>query len=94
MRKRGNGRTPIYRSYVFKDKDPVIDQLRTLAEDTYGRRVNHRSLREVNEAGGPSTAAMREWFYGKTLRPTSATVEAAGRAMGYKREWVKMGRGR
>lgn len=86
----GTGRMPIYKSYVFRTKDPVIDELRTLAEDTYGVRVNGKTLGEITQEGGPSTSCMREWFFGKTRRPTSATVEAAGRAMGYKRVWQRM----
>jgi hypothetical protein len=32
---------------------------------------------------------MHNWFFGTTRRPQSATLEAAGRALGYKRVWVK-----
>lgn len=88
----GHGRTPIYKTYVFRTKDPVIDELRTIAEDFYGERVNGKNLRQVEEAGGPSASCMRAWYFGKTRRPTSATIEAAGRAMGRKRVWVRMGR--
>jgi len=87
----GHGRTPpIYKSYMFKTKDPVIDELRTLAEDFFGRRVNNKSLSVITEAGGPSITCMRAWFFGKTKRPINPTIEAAGRAMGWKRKWVKM----
>jgi hypothetical protein len=86
----GGGRMPIYKSYVFRTKDPVIDELRTLAEDTYGARVNGKVLSEISQEGGPSTSCMRAWFFGTTKRPTSATVEAAGRSMGFKRVWQKM----
>jgi hypothetical protein len=86
----GGGRMPIYKSYVFRTKDPVIDELRTLAEDTYGARVNGKVLSEISQEGGPSTSCMRSWFFGTTKRPTSATVEAAGRSMGFKRVWQKM----
>lgn len=81
-----------YSSYMFKTKDPVIDELRTLAEKHYGKRVNGSALREIQEAGGPSAGCMRAWFFGKTKRPQNPTVEAAGRAMGWKRQWVRMGR--
>lgn len=86
----GAGHMPIYKSYVFRTKDPVIDELRTLVEDTYGARVNGKHLGTIEAEGGPSTSCMRAWFFGKTKRPTSATVEAAGRALGYKRVWEKM----
>jgi hypothetical protein len=89
----GHGRPPpLYKSYVFKTKDPVIDELRTITEDFYGVRVNGKSLKQIEESGGPSSSTMRAWYFGKTRRPTSATLEAAGRAMGFKRKWVRMGR--
>jgi hypothetical protein len=94
-RTNGHGRTPpLYKSYVFKDKDPAIDELRSLVERHYGHRVTGKDLADITEEGGPSTACMRAWFFGKTLRPTNPTLEAAGRAMGYERVWRRMGRNR
>ena len=96
---KGNGKSngrghigKIYSSYMFKTKDPVIDELRTMTENHYGKRVNGNSLKQIEEAGGPSASCMRAWFFGKTKRPQNPTVEAAGRAMGFKRKWVRMGR--
>jgi len=90
-KKRSNGyKPPIYQSYMFRDKDPVIDELRSMVEDTYGHRVNHKSLAAVTQAGGPSISCMNAWFFGKTKRPVNPTIEAAGRAMGFKRKWVRM----
>jgi hypothetical protein len=87
----GSGRTLVtYKAYNFKDKDPVIDQLRTMAQDTYGAKITAKALRQIHEAGGPSTACMAGWFSGETKRPQNPTVEAAGRAMGYQRIWQKM----
>lgn len=80
----------LYKSYSFKTKDPVIDELRTLVEDAFGERVRHRHLAKVEADGGPSASAMRNWFFGKTKRPLSSAVEAAGRSIGYKRTWTKM----
>ena len=81
-----------YKAYNFKTKDPVIDELRTLMQDQFGRNdgVKHKALAAVHDEGGPATTTMRNWFHGKTRRPTSAAVEAAGRAIGFKRKWVKM----
>ena len=80
---------PIYKSYVFKDKDPAIDELRTLIEDNAGERVNGKNLREIVTAGGPNVSTMRAWFFGATKRPKNATLEAAGRAIGFERVWRK-----
>lgn len=92
MKKKSNGhsRAPIYKSYVFRDKDPVIDELRTLVEQHYGERVSGKQLGEITAEGGPSTSCMRSWFFGTTKRPQNPTVEAAGRALGYKRVWRRM----
>jgi hypothetical protein len=86
----GGGRLPLYKSYVFKDKDPAIDELRTVVEDHYGHRMTGHDLTDITNDGGPSTSCMRAWFFGETRRPTNATLEAAGRAMGYRRVWRRM----
>lgn len=80
----------LYGAYLFRKKDPVIDELRSLIEDSVGARVTGKHLKKIAEDGGPTASAMRGWFFGKTQRPQSPSVEAAGRAIGYKRAWVKM----
>ena len=80
----------MYKSYMFRTKDPVIDELRTIIEDANGVRVQHKHLARIEDDGGPTASAMRGWFFGKTRRPQSPAVEAAGRAMGYKRIWTKL----
>jgi hypothetical protein len=90
--KRANGHRTIgvYKAYNFRTKDPAIDELRNLAEQHFGRRLTGTELRQISEDGGPSTSAMRGWWFGKTRRPTNPTIEAAGRAMGYQRVWQRM----
>ena len=78
----------IYKSYLFKTKDPAIDELRTVFQDSFGKKLTRKHLSQVERNGGPSVAAMEGWFYGSTRRPQNATLEAAGRALGYKRVWV------
>lgn len=88
-------RTIVYKSYVFRDKDPAIDALRTLVQDANGGKLNGVGLTAIETGGGPKAGTMRNWFFGKTRRPQNATLEAAGRALGFQRRWVKMnGRGR
>ena len=90
--KSGNGhsRTPLYKSYVFRDKDPVIDELRTLAEQHFGHRIDGNVLTQIADDGGPTSGCMWAWFFGDTKRPQNPTIEAAGRAMGYQRVWKRM----
>jgi hypothetical protein len=80
----------MYGAYLFRTKDPVIDELRTLIEDSHGERVNRKHLKAIEKDGGPSRGAMAGWFFGKTRRPQSPAIEAAGRALGYKRAWQKI----
>jgi len=83
----------LYKSYIFKTKDPAIDELRTVIEDHFGRRVTRKEMGQIEENGGPKRDTMVQWFYGATMRPQSATLEAAGRACGFRRQWIKMTKG-
>lgn len=69
-----------YKSYMFRDKDPVIDILRTAKEDS------GMSVREISEKSGVSESAMHGWWNGNTRRPQFATANATARVMG--REFV------
>jgi hypothetical protein len=79
----------LYKSYMFRTKDPVIDELNTLISDKFGP-INHKTLSDIERNGGPSVSCMSAWFFGATQRPTNPTIEAAGRAIGFKRVWRKM----
>lgn len=78
----------LYKSYMFRSKDPAIDELRTVLQTAFGK-LDKKTYKEVEIAGGPTAGTLREWFVGKTKRPQNATLEAAGRAVGMKRVWVK-----
>jgi len=80
----------LYKSYMFRTKDPVIDELRTIIQDATGdKRLDRKTLQGIEDDGGPTVSCMHGWFRGKTNRPQSVTIEAAGRALGYRRKWVK-----
>jgi hypothetical protein len=81
-----------YDAYRFRGKEPVIDEVRTLVQNANGgeRKITQKQLRAIENAGGPTVGCMTAWFFGKTQRPQSASIEAAGRALGYKRKWVRM----
>jgi hypothetical protein len=81
----------LYKSYVFRNKDPAIDSLRTIIQDETGdKQLKTSTLKQIEEDGGPTVGCMQGWFRGKTKRPQSASLEAAGRAVGYKRGWIRM----
>lgn len=75
---------PIYKTYRFKDKDPVIDQIRTLKKDA------GMSNLEIHEKSDVSVSTLNNWFKGGTRRPQNATIEAVGRSLGKKRVWEDM----
>jgi transcriptional regulator with XRE-family HTH domain len=66
-----------YVSYAFKEKDPVIDRMRTLLAD------ENVSYEDVHVKSGVSKNTLYQWFDGKTRRPQYATVMAVARSLGY-----------
>jgi hypothetical protein len=75
----------ILRTYRFLDKDPVIDELRTLIQDEglFSR------LDLVSELANLAPATLQALFHGQTRRPQNATVMAIATALGYQRSWTK-----
>lgn len=85
----GHSRRGVYKAYMFRTKDPAIDEFRTTVEDHFGHRVTRKDLRKIEEAGGATVGCTHEWFFGKTMRPTNAALEASGRSLGFKRIWTR-----
>jgi transcriptional regulator with XRE-family HTH domain len=67
-----------YKSYNFVDKDPMIDQVRTIVQDS------HMTYKAIGEASGVRTATISKWLNGDTKKPQAATFNAVLRACGYK----------
>lgn len=65
-----------YKSYVFKEKDPVIDMMRTQVQDS------GKSYQNLSDASGVSKSSMQGWFHGKVRRPQFATCAAVMGALG------------
>jgi hypothetical protein len=80
---------PLYGAYLFRDKDPSIDGLRTKIQDKFGR-LDRKVLRQLQNNGGATVGCTSGWFFGKTMRPQNASLESTGRAAGFKRAWVDM----
>ena len=72
-----------YKSYMFRQKDPIIDKTRTIVDDS------GMSYTEISEKSGVSTSAMSGWFLGATRRPQFCTINAVGRACGHELVWSK-----
>lgn len=73
----------IYKSYSFRNQDPVVDKLRTIKSDT------KYTDDEIHEKSGVSVGTLHNWWNRKTRRPQHATIMAVARAMGYKYDLVK-----
>jgi DNA-binding phage protein len=65
-----------YKSYLFRDKDPVIDLVRTAVDDS------KISYEQISADSGVSSNTIYQWFHGKTKRPQHCTVMAVLRAVG------------
>jgi len=66
------------RSYLFVDKAPVIDELRTMIGD------EHHAWKDVAEKSGVSYGTLYNWFMSRTLRPQAPTINAVARVFGKK----------
>jgi hypothetical protein len=74
-----------YKSYSFVDKDPIIDEVRTMVSDSGA------SYKWIEDHSGVTTATLYAWFSGKTRKPQAATINAVARALGYKLGFVPHG---
>ena len=66
-----------YKSYVFRNKDPIIDKIRTVVQNS------GESYKSIQEDSGVSSATLYNWFNGATKRPQFATVNAVAMALGH-----------
>lgn len=73
----------VYKTYNFRDKDPVIDEMRTIVAD------EGLKYEQIHSLSGVSTTTMHGWFKGETRRPQFATIMAVARACGYDLKLVK-----
>ena len=62
----------------FVDKDPIIDEIRTIVQDSGS------TYKQIHEDSGVSANTLSAWFSGDTRKPQAATINAVLRALGYK----------
>jgi transcriptional regulator with XRE-family HTH domain len=75
-----------YKSYNFVDKDPIIDEIRTVYQQS---GVNYKW---IEDNSGVTSTTLSAWFSGKTKKPQAATINAVLRALGYKLGIVEFGK--
>ena len=66
-----------YKSYSFIDKDPIIDEIRTIYA------ASGTNYRWIADESGVSISTLVNWFGGKTKRPQAASINAVLRSLGY-----------
>jgi hypothetical protein len=67
-----------YKSYNFVTKDPIIDQIRTVIQDSGA------TFKWIEERSGVTSQTLAKWIYGDTKKPQAATINAVLRVLGKK----------
>jgi hypothetical protein len=77
----------MYRTYRWlpSEKNPVIDKLRTIAQD----EGVYKDLKALHEISGVSTAALHGWWHGDTINPQHGTIMAVLTSLGWEEQFVK-----
>lgn len=77
----------VYKSYAFKDHDPVLDAI-----DSVHELAGRPMFAKLAADSGVSAGTLSSWRRRETKRPQSASVEAVLRAMGAQRAVIWGGR--
>ena len=78
------GALNLSKSYNFVEKSQMIDTLRTAYNDA-GITVAFAANKS-----GVCVNTLNNWFNGKTMRPQFTTLNAAGKIVGLRLDWVKV----
>lgn len=73
-----------YRSYHFKDHDPIIDYVDRLYELSGVKEGNKVQFSTIADASGVTEGTLRNWRSRKTKRPQNASLQAVIRGLGGK----------
>ena len=65
----------LYKTYSFKEKDPIIDKVRTIIQD------QKLSYAEIERRTRVSPSTLYNWFSGPTKRPQHASIKAVIRSL-------------
>lgn len=64
----------MYKTYAFRNKDPIIDQVRTIIQD------EGLSYKDIENRSRVAATTMYNWFHGTTRKPQNASLKAVIRA--------------
>lgn len=84
----------IYKTYHFRNQDPIVDRLRTVVADEAGLRgISVKAMaNRACDLSGVSRSTKSNWYSQKTKRPQFATLNAFARAMDHELTLVPRGR--
>lgn len=68
-----------YRTYRYRDKNPVIDKIRTIVQD----EGLFKKLEVLHQLSGVATSTLDNWFHGETKNPQHHTIAAVITSLGY-----------
>jgi hypothetical protein len=77
-----------YRTYRYKDKNPVIDKMRTIAQEEGMYSKKQRGL--LHQISGLATSTIDGWFDGETRNPQHHTIAAFITSLGYEETFQKV----
>lgn len=78
-----------YNTYLFRDKDPAIDKLRSMAQKEGVDLDDPVQRREITRVANLGETTPDNWFFGDVRKPQHATMAAYAGAFGYEWDLVK-----
>lgn len=75
-----------YRTYRYKDKNPVIDKIRTIVQD----EGLFKKLEVLHQLSGVSRTTLDNWFHGETKNPQHHTIAAVVTSLGYEETFQRV----
>lgn len=74
------------KGYLFIDKDPILDLIKTEAQIEFngdvGTRISKAQFEKLSLDSGIGVATLRNWFYGDTKKPRHLSTRFVLEALG------------
>lgn len=84
----------VYKPYIFRDRDPILDQFQAIFEDAHVKISQVSEVAEYGENGQRvARTTLYNWLNNKTISPKHCTIAAAAAALGYRSVLQKVGSG-
>jgi hypothetical protein len=76
-----------FRTYQFRNKNPIIDKMRTVAQDEGLYSKKQRNI--LHHISGVATSTYNAMWDGETISPNHKTIAAFFTSLGYEESWRK-----